>query len=44
MRLIQTAIATFALIAATSLAADEIAPDAPPRNPMGQLSNWHDKT
>lgn len=37
MRLIQTAITALALIAATPLAADEIASDAPPRNPMGQL-------
>lgn len=37
MRAIQMTIGAFALIAATSLAADEAAPDAPPRNPLGQL-------
>ena len=37
MRLIQMAITALGLIAATPLAADATAPDAPPRNPMGQL-------
>ena len=37
MRLVQIIITAFAFIVATPLAAAEIVPDAPPRNPIGQL-------